>query len=141
MSYTIQFTEHPEEGELQILGDGIAQYAKQQRGHEPIEPFAFFIRDEKSQVVGGCNGNIGYGWVYVDQLWVNESLRGQGYGTKLMQAVERLAREKDCISAAVNTMDWEALDFYKKLGFKVEFERHGLARNSIYYFLRKDFNK
>ncbi len=44
MSHTIQFTGHNEQNELQILGDGIAQYVKQQRDHEPIEPFAFFIR-------------------------------------------------------------------------------------------------
>ena len=56
-----------------------------------------------------------------------------------MQAAEKLAQEKGCISAAVNTMDWEALDFYKKLGYRVEFERHGLAKDSICYFLRKNF--
>lgn len=139
MFYKIQFSEHPEQHDIQALSDGIVLYAKQQRGHKPIAPFGFFIRNEDNKVIGGCNGNIGYGWVYVDQLWVHESLRGQGYGTQLMQAAENLAKEKGCISAAVNTMDWEALDFYKKLGFRVEFERHGLAKNSIYYFLRKDF--
>ena len=77
--------------------------------------------------------------MYVDQLWVDESLRGKGYGTRLMQAAEELGKKKKCISAAVNTMSWEALDFYKKLGYHVEFERHGVAKNSIFYFLRKDF--
>ena len=35
-------------------------------------------------------------------------------------------------------MDWEALDFYKKLGYYVEFERHGYLKESVFYFLRKD---
>ncbi len=51
---------------------------------------------------------------------------------------EKLGIEHQCVSAAVNTGDWEALDFYKKLGFRVELERRGLAKNSIFYFLRKD---
>ncbi len=139
MKHQIVFEANPTHEDTATLGKEISEYALQQRGHKPIEPFGFFIRDDDDQVLGGCNGNIGYGWVYVDQLWVHESLRGKGYGAKLMQEAEKLAKEKGCISAAVNTMDWEALDFYKKLGYCVEFERHGLAKNSIYYFLRKDF--
>jgi len=139
MNPIIQFTNHPEQNDIQILTEGLSSYAKQQRDHKPIEPFGFFIRDNNNQILGGCNGNIGYGWMYVDQLWLHETLRRQGYGTKLMQAAEKLAKDKGCISAAVNTMDWEALDFYKKLGYEVEFERHGLAKNSIFYYLRKDF--
>lgn len=139
MIYKINYEVNPTAHDMAILGSGISRYATQQRDHKPIEPFGFFVRDEKAQVLGGCNGNIGYGWMYVDQLWVHESLRNKGYGTKLMNAAEQLAKDKQCVAAAVNTMDWEALDFYKKLGYRVEFERHGLAKNSIYYFLRKDF--
>lgn len=139
MTYQIVFAINPAAEDIAILSQGISVYATQQRGHKPIEPFGFFIRDENNQVIGGCNGNIGYGWVYVDQLWIEQSLRAKGYGTALMQAAEKLAKERGCIAAAVNTMDWEALDFYKKLDYRIEFERHGLEKNSIYYFLRKDF--
>jgi ribosomal protein S18 acetylase RimI-like enzyme len=60
--------------------------------------------------------------------------------TKLMEAAQKLAKESGCNFMAVNTMDWEALDFYKKLGFYVEFERRGFDKNSIFYFLRKDLD-
>ena len=79
-----------------------------------------------------------YGSLFVGQLWVTEALRGKGYGTQLMKEAENLARERKCNFMAVNTMDWEALDFYKKLGFHVEFERHGFDKDSVFYFLRKD---
>ena len=36
-------------------------------------------------------------------------------------------------------MSWEALGFYQKVGFRIEFERHGFLHDSIFYFLRKDF--
>ncbi len=55
-----------------------------------------------------------------------------------MQATEKHAIETGCTFLTVNTMDWEALDFYKKLGYYVEVERHGFEKNSIFYFLRKD---
>lgn len=79
-----------------------------------------------------------YGGLFVGQLWVKETLRGMGYGTQLMQKAEELAEKSGCNFIAVNTFDWEALDFYKKLGYYVEFERKGFDNNSTFYFLRKN---
>lgn len=103
-----------------------------------LDFFAFFIRDENGKVIGGCGGDNMYGGLVVGQLWVAEQLRSKGYGTKLMQSAETLAKKSGCNFIAVNTFDREALDFYKKLGFYVEFERKGFDKNSIFYFLRKD---
>jgi ribosomal protein S18 acetylase RimI-like enzyme len=114
------------------------EQAKQKKGMKQLDFFAFFIRDESGKVIGGCGGDNMYGGLYVGQLWVAESLRGQGYGTQLMQKAETLAKESKCNFIAVNTFDWEALDFYKNLGFYVEFERKGFDKNSVFYFLRKD---
>lgn len=139
MTYKISFEIDPNPQDVQILGNGIMEYAKDKKGHGPIEFFGFFIRDENNHIVGGCNGDILYGCLYVGQLWVSEKLRGKKYGTRLMEAAEKYGKEKGCTFAAVNTMDWEALGFYKKLGFQIEFERHGFKKNSIFYFLRKDF--
>jgi len=139
MSIKIELEFHIQNQDIQLLTQGISEYAKLKKGHAPIEAFAFFIKDDNGVIHGGCNGNIGYGWIYVDQLWVEEALRGKGYGKQLMELAENLGKEKGCISAAVNTMDWEAPEFYKKLGYRIEFERHGLTKNSVFYFLRKDF--
>lgn len=134
----IDFESHPKPEDIQILCDGISENAKNKKGHKPISFFAFFIRDENGKIVGGCNGDILYGCMYVGQLWVSEEFRHQGYGTKLMSLAENHAREMHCNFVAVNTFDWEALELYKKLGFQVDFERHGFDKDSIFYFLRKD---
>ena len=134
------YEKFPKQNEIEILSQGIAQNAKIKKNLDPVLPFAFFIRDSHNQIKAGCNGNIGYQWLYVDQLWVDENFRNQGYGTQLMQAAEDLALKNQCVSIAVNTAEWEALDFYKKLGFYVELERKWLAGHSKFYFLRKDFN-
>lgn len=138
MTYEITYEPNPTMQDIQILGDGIMQNAREKRGHKDITFFGFFIRDEQGNIVAGCNGDNLYGCLYVSQLWVAEKLRGQDYGTKLMQAAEKLARDGGCVMMTVNTMDWEALGFYQKLGFKIEFERRGLAKDSIFYFLRKE---
>ncbi len=141
MKYKITQETNPRHDDVQVLGDGIMAFASQKRGHKPIGFFAFFIRDENDQICGGCSCCNLYGCLYVDQLWMEEALRGKGYGTQLMIAAEKLGRELGCTFSAVNTMDWEALGFYKKLGYQVELERRGFLKNSIFYFLRKDISE
>lgn len=123
------------------LSSGIKDYAFEKKGHQPIETFAISLRDEGNEMKGGCNGVLYYGCLYIDQLWLEKMVRGHGFGKQLMEAAETLGKEKECLFSTVNTMDWEALDFYKKLGYFVEFERKGYHKNSIFYFLRKDFDK
>ena len=130
--------ENPTPEDIQVLNDGIMSFAKQQRDHKPFRPFGFFIRNDLNTVLGGCNGVILYGCLHIDSLWVSETIRGMGYGKKLISNVEEVAIKNACPFMTVFTMDWEALDFYKKLGFYKEFERHGYEKNSIFYFLRKD---
>lgn len=138
MTYQIVYEPTPSAADIQTLCNGIVQQAKEKRGHKDITFFGFFMRDEKGVLVGGCNGDNLYGCLYVSQLWVTDALRGQGYGTRLMLAAEKFARDSGCLMMTVNTMDWEALGFYQKLGFHIEFERRGMAKNSVFYFLRKD---
>lgn len=138
MEYKINYETNPKQDEIQILGDGIIEYAKLNKNQPPIEFFAFFVRDGDDRIRGGCNGSIYYGCFYIDQLWLDASLRGKKLGTRLMQSAEKLARSMRCLFSTVNTMDWEALNFYIKFGYQIEFERKGYLNNSTMYFLRKD---
>jgi len=58
--------------------------------------------------------------------------------TPLVHAAERLAEEKTCTMAIIRTMDWEALDLYKKLGYEVEPARDGYKNDSTMYILKKE---
>lgn len=136
-NYSIKYESNPSSQQVELLSSGIIAYAKEKKDLKPLEPFGFFVQDESDQIIGGCNGVILYGCIHTDQLWLEESLRHKGYGTKLMQLVEKLGKENGCPFATVNTMDWEALGFYQKLGYTTEFERHGYLKESVFYFLRK----
>jgi len=138
MTYSIIFEKNPSSDDVQILNDGIMKEHRIKKDMNPLDFFAYFIKDNDNQIVGGCAGDNMYGGLFVGQLWVKTELRGNGYGTQLMSLAEDLARKSHCRFIAVNTFEWEALHFYKKLGFYVEFERKGFDKNSIFYFLRKD---
>ena len=138
MRYTLSYESNPIQDDVEVLGKGIMEYDKKKKEMKQLDFFAFFLRDENDQIIGGCNGDDMYGCLFIAQLWVAENLRGKGRGTQLMEAAEKLAKKSGCHFIAVNAMDWHPIGFYKKLGFYVEFERRGFDKDSIFYFLRKD---
>jgi GNAT superfamily N-acetyltransferase len=101
--------------------------------------FAFFIRDDKNQIIAGCNGSVIFGSIYTDQLWVHPDHRKKGLGHQLMEEVHDYGRKSGCTIATVATMNFQsAKAFYKKLWYVVDFERSGYTQNSSCIFMRKE---
>ena len=138
MTYTIHAESTPRPEDVQWLCDGIMHNAKNVRDLEAVEFFGVFLRDDQGTLQGGLNGDILYGGMYISQLFIAKPLQLMGYGSQLMQKADALAREKQCNFISVNTMDFEALAFYQKHGFQIEFSRHGYRNGSVFHFLRKD---
>ncbi len=125
---------------LNVLRNGVREYDLE-HGMHGFEEFLFCLK-QSQHIVGGCSGGVYYQHnLYIDKLWVDKAIRGLGYGTKLMRAVEDHARKKHCYLITVCTMSWHAPDFYKKLGYKIEFKRDGYPRGNCLYFMLKDLRK
>ena len=135
--YHFEYQEEPIQEDEQVLNDGISDESAMKKNMAPIKPFRVFIKDSNGTVLGGASGTIFYGSLYVDMLWLKEELRGKGLGKKLMMEAEKIGRERKCIFVTLNTMDWEALSFYQKLGYEIEFVRDGYTNESKMYMLRK----
>lgn len=139
MKYTIDFEQHPKAEDTQILCDGISENAKIIKGHKPVSFFAFFIRDGNGKIVGGCNGDILYGQLYVGQLWVDEKLRHQGYGTQLMMLAEKHAKETGSRFMSVNTMDLKLCIFTKNSDFMLSLSVVALIKILYFIFYERIF--
>lgn len=131
----MEFTQNPAPADIKYLTQGLADYADEMRQQKPQEDFAFFLRDEQDKIIAGCNGIIYYGCMYVDQLWVDAAHRGQNHGSKLLREAEDYAKRKGCFCVTLDTMDWEALGFYKKQGYDLEFERRDYVGGAMLFFL------
>ena len=56
-----------------------------------------------------------------------------------MEKVHQFGIDEGCTMATVSTMSFQnAVDFYKKLGYAIDFEREGHVNNRRCLFLRKD---
>lgn len=139
MRYKIHFESQPKQEDSQVLGDGLNAYAKLKKNQPSMDFFSFWVSDDQNKIWGGCTGVLYYGCLYIDLLWLDETLRHQRWGTELMHFAEEWGKEKKAVFATVNTMDWEGLGFYQKLGYDIEHQRTGYLNDSTMYFLRKDF--
>jgi GNAT superfamily N-acetyltransferase len=135
-SVNIQYTSTPASEDIDFLTQKINQETPE---FGKAHPFAFFIRDDKNQIIAGCNGSVIFGSIYTDQLWVHPAHRKNGLGHKLIEAVETYGRKVGCSMATACTMSFQgALVFYEKLGYVSDFERPGYAQGSSCIFLRKE---
>ena len=74
----------------------------------------------------------------MDILWLKDEIRGQGWGTKLMEAAHQVrTREKGALGAFLDTFDWQARPFYERLGYELVFTLEGLPEGHLRYYMRK----
>ncbi|ULO09357.1 GNAT family N-acetyltransferase [Paenibacillus sp. 19GGS1-52] len=96
-----------------------------------------YLKNEQGQLVGGLVSEICFNWLEISYLFVEEAYRKLGYGLKMMNEAEIIAKEKKCDFIKVDTLSFQALDFYKKLGYEV----YGTINNAggyTHYYLKKD---
>jgi len=61
---------------------------------------------------------LGRAGIYLEDLFVLEEYRGQGYGKALLKELARIARERGCGRLEWWCLDWNkpSIDFYRSLG-------------------------
>jgi N-acetylglutamate synthase-like GNAT family acetyltransferase len=138
MSYKITFCEDPSDEDMRVVSDGLEATTLELFPDKSRTWIAFFLRDENDQIVGAVNGNYGtFRWLYVNALWVRDDLRGRGHGTVLMNRIEAEAVKHGARNAFLNTMSFQAPEFYKKRGYKVFAELEHFPGEHSRIFLRK----
>jgi GNAT superfamily N-acetyltransferase len=96
-----------------------------------------FVRNKADEVVGGVIASVFGGWVYISLLWIEESLRNLGYGTRLMDLIETEAIELGSQYAHVDTYSFEAKPFYERLGYELFATLEDYPKGYSKYFLKK----
>jgi len=85
--------------------------------------FSIVAKDKNGAPIGVVNVYTAFAEVYVDDIWVDSSFRGQGYGRKLLQELENQFKGKGFNNINLVTSAFQAPEFYKKCGFTAEFVR------------------
>ena len=70
-------------------------------------------------MIGGVAATMYWEHVHIDFFWVDQRCRHAGHGSRLLREVERFAREQGCRLIVLDTLSFQAPEFYKKNGYQV----------------------
>ena len=109
----------PDEKEIKYIRDALYRFNEERVGDDGHTPLNIVEYDEEGNIAGGLIGGTYWGWMYVDILWVREDRRGRGIGSALLREAESEARRRGCHHVHLDTMSWQAPEFYIKHGYEI----------------------
>lgn len=115
----------PNEADIRFVEERIIAYNVAATGYDDYRPLALFVRNDQGAIIAGLAGFTWGRTLKIELLWVHETLRGQGYASRLVETAEREAVARGCQHAVLDTHSFQAPDFYPRLGYA----RCGLAED------------
>ena len=124
-----------------FLVDKLVEYNLSQVPATQEENFVDLSRkvlSEDGKILAGIIVRM-YCWrcIYIDTFWIDESMRGEGLGTLLLEEVERVAKENGSHLIHLDTFDFQAKDFYLAHGYSVFGELEDCPKGHTRYFMSK----
>jgi anti-anti-sigma factor len=123
--------------EQEFIRESLRQFNEQFIGRRDYEDLFVVVRDETGKVCGGLLAATVRKWLMIDFLWVTESVRGAGFGSQLLAAAEAEAVRRSCDNACLDTVSFQAPDFYRKHGYVTAGELADFPAGHTRYFMQK----
>lgn len=122
MNHIVLTKVEPTAEEIQFMEDRLYEHNSARTGKDDGQLFGFFIRNEKQEIVAGLSGWTWAQACQIQTLWVHPSLRGQGYGERLLDAAEQEARVRGCQIIMLESYSFQAPGFYQKHGYELAYQ-------------------
>jgi len=115
--YKVIVDHNPSLSDNDVVKEGLIKSYEAQFGERDKE-FSIFLKNDLGKVFGGIQAMFDSEAIYIEALWIEENLRKQGYGKKLLAAAEKEAIKNGCRFSLVDTWDFQAEEFYLKNGYE-----------------------
>ena len=129
---------NPTDKEIAFVNNALQKFNDEKVGPDNHELLNIVEYNNSGNIIAGILGGTYWGWMHIDILWVDENHRKQGLGTQLLKAAESEAINRGCHSVHVDTMSWQAPDFYKKHGYETISELNDIpSGNKKFHLIKK----
>ena len=133
----ISIEDEPRSEDCDFLRKRLQEHNTSIVGPDNHAPLAIFVRDDTGSIRGGLLGETFWQWLHIRTVWVDESHRGQGLGTRLLALAEEEGIKHGCISVFLDSQSFQAPDFYLKRGYETWSELKDLPAGHRRIFLQK----
>jgi GNAT superfamily N-acetyltransferase len=119
----LTLTDQPTGSDEAVIQGGLAAFNAQKTGYRDWRPLAALLRDpDTGETLGGMIGRTSYGLLFINTVFLPETMRGQDIGSKLLGMMEQEGVRRGCKSAFLFTITYQAPGFYERHGW-TEFGR------------------
>ena len=134
---SIEYVDNPGDEIYKLIGDEFNKYATKNEVICNYTPFNF-VAKEDNKIIGVVTGHSYYKEVHISDLMILEQYRNKHIGSELMKTVEEYYKNKGFENMNVTTYQFQAPEFYKKCGFKLEFIRESKENSKLnkYFFVK-----
>ena len=91
-------------------------------GESNLKEFTVKVEESSGELVAGLSGWTWGTCAGIGMVWVREDSRKEGWGGRMLEAAEELARDRGCRQLLVSSFTFQAPDFYRRNGY-TEFAR------------------
>ena len=135
----LRVEDDPRREDVALLDERLYEFNAAASGIDDGRSLAIFVRDGDGTIVAGMHGWTWGGTGFVQAIWVHETRRGRGLGSRLLAAAEAEARRRGCHQMHLDTHGYQAPEFYRRHGYDVIGELPGWPGDDVRIFLRKRF--
>ncbi|KFC69695.1 N-acetyltransferase [Massilia sp. LC238] len=136
--YIIAVEESPDYRDSNLIVQGLIDFHAAHTGGDTPRDLVITVRDETDRIVGGLVGDTYVSWLQVHALWVDESARNCGIGRAILIKAEEEGLRRGCKRVFLETLSFQALAFYQKLGYVVQHRLEGFPPGGARYALTKE---
>lgn len=123
------------ESTARYIDEGFMQHALEQVGVDGRKEQRAFLAYEQGLQVGIVIVENFWGALHFKYVFISSSHRRMGIGRQLMQRALEFGKERLYPFAFVETMSFQGLPFYQKLGFHLDFTRSGFSEGVLLHHL------
>ena len=120
-----------------ILQNQLEKFDIENDIHDVQEENYMFVAIDDNKFAGGVHGSVTEDSMYIGWLVVDEAYRGNEIGKNLMFKIEAKAKELNVYSINLGTVEFQAQEFYSKLGYKTVFIKENDPRGYKSYSMIK----
>lgn len=133
----ISVTTEPSAADIETLGAGLTEHSLKFVERPGFLPLGVLAHDNSGRLVGGIFAYINWNWISINLVWVASELRGTGFGSRLLDAVESEGLARGCRWAHLDTMSYQARPFYERKGYEVFATLDDYPEGGQRYFMKK----
>ena len=129
---------NPNKNEIEFVNNALEKFNNMHVGPDNHLLLNIVEYDENQNVIAGILGGTYWGWLHIDILWVDEKFRRKKIGSRLLIAAENEAKKRGCHAVHVDTMSWQAPEFYKKHGYELISELDNIPKGyKKFHFIKR----